>query len=247
VTAIVGVLCRDGVVVGTDGATTFGGGRLRTIEQPTEKLTIVDGSVIVAATGSAGQAQRFNALIRQACDQQLFDQANAIFAGKTISRAIIEDLQSTYCQLGQLGALVGLPLQGQARLCEFGLADLQPEWKDERIWYCSMGSTQSITDSFLALMREVYWSEGQPSLQDGVFAVLWTLQHAVAVNPGGVNLPIRIAVLERAPSGELRARMLRNGELQEHRQNIGEAKRKLQELRQLHRSVDSAPDAPRLE
>ena len=51
-TAIVGVLCRDGVVIGTDSSATFTYGPQRTIEQPTEKLSIVDQSVIVAGTGA---------------------------------------------------------------------------------------------------------------------------------------------------------------------------------------------------
>ena len=37
-TVIMGVLCKDGVVVGADSAVTFGGGGVYTIRQATEKV-----------------------------------------------------------------------------------------------------------------------------------------------------------------------------------------------------------------
>ena len=58
-TAIVGVLCQDGVVLGTDSSTTFTAGPQRTIEQPSEKLEIVENSLILAGSGSVGLNQRF--------------------------------------------------------------------------------------------------------------------------------------------------------------------------------------------
>lgn len=48
------------------------------------------------------------------------------------------------------------------------------------------------------LMREISWSGGPPNVQDATFAVTWALDHAVTCNPGGINAPVRIAVLERA-------------------------------------------------
>lgn len=37
-TILVGVLCKDGVIIGADGSATFGAGQMRTIEQPIDKL-----------------------------------------------------------------------------------------------------------------------------------------------------------------------------------------------------------------
>ena len=52
--------------------------------------------------------------------------------------------------------------EDNAQLCEFAVSDLQPELKTAKLWYCSMGSTQPITDSFLALMRDILWKDGPP-------------------------------------------------------------------------------------
>lgn len=71
-------------------------------------------------------------------------------------------------------------------------------------------------------------------MQEGVFAATWTLDHAIRVNPGGVNGPARIAVLERAEKGRFKARLLDDAELAQHRQNVDEAKQHLREFRRKH-------------
>ena len=58
-TILVGILCKDGVVVGTDSSATFAAGQFRTIEQETKKIDIISGQIIVAGTGQIGLGQRF--------------------------------------------------------------------------------------------------------------------------------------------------------------------------------------------
>ena len=48
-TILVGVLCQDGVVVGSDSSATFASGNLRTIEQPVRKTFLVGNDVIFAS------------------------------------------------------------------------------------------------------------------------------------------------------------------------------------------------------
>ena len=71
--AVVGVLCRDGVVVGTDSSCTFTTGvGPPTIEQPTEKLKICSDAVIIAGTGQFGLGQRFGFIVETAYNEKLF-------------------------------------------------------------------------------------------------------------------------------------------------------------------------------
>ena len=92
-----------------------------------------------------------------------------------------------------------------------------------------MGSGQTITDPFLGFMREVFWESGPPSVGDAVFAVTWTLEHVIGLNPGGVNGPISIAVLEKLKDRTMRGRRLDPTELAEHRQNVNAARAHLRE------------------
>lgn len=246
-TAVVGVLCKDGVVIGSDSSTTFVHEQFRTIEQCSEKLEVLVDCVIVAGTGQVGLGQRFCAIVEDAWQQDVF-QKPAMEVAILLSRATIENFRATFMNPGQYGALVAFPAEKGIHLCEFDTANFQPEFKTEQLWFCSMGSAQPITDPFLALMREVFWQEGLPSVNDGVFAVAWTLEHAIAVNPGGVNAPVRLAVVEHGNDGAAHARMLDEAELYEHSQNIEEAKNLLREFRGKHLAMDQGdvPDIPQL-
>jgi 20S proteasome alpha/beta subunit len=62
-TVIVGILCSDGVVIGSDSALAVGRVGRYTIERQEGnvfKIEIVGDDVITAFTGAAGLAQRFN-------------------------------------------------------------------------------------------------------------------------------------------------------------------------------------------
>lgn len=243
-TAIVGVLCRDGVVLGTDSSALFTDGTRPTIEQPTEKLLILRSHVILAGTGYIGHNQRFAELIEKSWDQRVFQSKHPMDVARHLSKGITDDLVNTNATRGQYGALVAYPCGDKFSLCEFEVKGLQPELKNEKIWYCSMGSAQQITDPFLALMREVFWKDGPPNTQEGIFAVTWALDHAVKVNPGGVNAPIRIAVLLKGKKGP-EPSLLSEEELSSHRQNVDEAKAHLSDYAKKFRP-EAAPDLPRV-
>jgi 20S proteasome alpha/beta subunit len=245
-TAIAGVLCADGLVIGTDSSCTFASGTIRTIEQPIEKLTVIGDSVIVAGTGQVGLGQRFNHVVAKAFEAKAFaNTPHHIDVGKRLCQEGIADFQVTSAPKGQFAALVGFALGGKPYLCEFAVADFQPEFKDQKMWYVSLGSGQLITDPFLALMREVFWKTGPPTVQEAIFAVTWALDHAVQVNPGGINAPVRIAVMERVEKGKLYSRILEEEELLEHRQNIEQGKDRLRDLATSQKPDAQTPDVPK--
>jgi hypothetical protein len=242
-TAIVGVWCRDGVVIGADSSMTFSVARgVNTIEQPTEKISIFGGAVIVAGSGSVGLNQRFCRIVGEHWDRVRF-KGHHIDVGKALAAAMIDDFVSTKVERHQYSALVAFPCEKQHHLCEFALEDLQPEFKDSRAWYGSIGGGQTITDTFLGFIRHVFWSGGPPTVQDATFAVTWTLDHAIDVNAGGINGPVRIAVLEKS-DGKVQARMLDDTELAEHRQNIEAAKERLRTFRAEHAPGLFVPEPP---
>jgi hypothetical protein len=244
-TSIVGVLSKDGVVIGADSSVTFGPShQFHTIEQPMKKLSVIADRILVAGTGQVGLDQRFCAVVKKAWDEKGFT-GTALEAAKCLCKAAIVDFAETQAPKGQYGALVAFPVTKKFYLCEFSIDSFQPELKTELLWYCSMGSAQPITDPFLALMREFFWEKGPPSIYEAIFAVTWTLDHAIKVNPGGVNGPIQIGVLERTAKQELEARLLSDEELGEHRQNIEEAKKVMRAFRQKHQP-EAMADLPKI-
>ena len=158
-TSIVGVLCQDGAVLGTDSSVTFSDGRIRTIEQSAEKLHVIENRVLLAGTGAVGHGQRFEAIIREGVETKRFDaNRSPLDVCKELSGKTIADFQQTNSPKGLYGALVAFPLGQRTVLCEFDVQHFQPQLLTEQIWYCSMGSAQGITDPFLALMREIFWT-----------------------------------------------------------------------------------------
>lgn len=246
-TILVGVLCREGVVLGCDSSATFVAGQLRTIEQPCDKLSIIQRKIVVAGSGQIGLGQRFCKILDDAWNNKFFT-GDAVTVAKRLCEQTMKDFSSTAAARGTYGALVAFFVGGSHHLCEFQELDFQPELKVDPIWFCSMGSAQPIADPFLALMREIYWPVGQPSLQDGIFAATWALDHAVEVNPGGVNKPIRIGVLQKSEKGDYAASELTVDELSLHRESIDEAKKTLKDLRRSQESLEpqmNAPEAPK--
>ncbi len=243
-TSIVGILCRDGVVIGADSSVTFvqeGHIQIPMIEQKFEKIEIIGEHVIVVGTGSVGQGQRFCEIVKKAWNDKVF-QNEQHTVGKKLCAEAVKDFAETAAQHGNYGALVGFPCLGKACLTEFPLSDFQPEMKTEQLWFASMGSAQHITDTFLAFLKEVFWSSSVPNVNDGIFAAKWTLDNAVSWNPGGVNGPVRIAVLEMV-SDKYQARILHDDELQEHSQAIIDAKTALAHFRNEYRPTNH-PEIP---
>jgi len=252
-TAIVGIRCKDGVVIGADSSATFGDGRtLRTIEQQTaHKLDIIDDKLIVAGTGYVGHQQRFCEVARQLWNGKKLSGASPIGAAKLLAQAGITDFGQTVPAANlangiQYHALVAYPAGGQLCLCELpGQLGFQPEVKQpDDLWFASAGSGQPITDPFLAMLREVFWHDGPPNVQGGVFTAYWALKHACDLNPGGIKEPIDIAVLEFT-KGQLGARKLAKEELDEHANVVGDAKLHLRSFRDvLEGKGASAPPKP---
>ena len=244
-TAVVGILCSDGVVVGTDSSVTMGFGTFRTIEQPTEKLDVVDNRAIIAGTGNVGHGQRFRNVIENALhNKQFVGERNGVRQKpvdicRNISKATIADFRETLTPLEAYSALLAVPVGREQVLCEFANG-FQPTLYTDQMWFGSMGSTQPITDPFLALMREIFWSTGQPTVQEATLAVTWTLDHAIAVNPGGVNGPARIAVLEPNKNSSP-ARLLADEDLNEHRSWIQDAKHHLSDRLRATADVEKPP------
>ena len=225
-TVLVGIRCKDGIVIGADSSATFGdGARNRTIEQLTyKKIEIIGEFFIVAGTGAVGHHQRFVTILREQFDKKAFLGKTYNEIAKLISAFGINEFASTRSPPDLYSALVGFPCDGKPYLYEFaGPGAFQPELKDpDDLWFVSMGSGQPIADPFLALFRDIFWKSGPPSLQGGIFTSLWALRHACEVNPGGIKEPIHLAVIS-SKGGKMSARKLSAEEMLEHENVVASA------------------------
>ncbi len=250
-TSIVGVLCSNGVVIGADSAATLGTGHIQTIEQPFEKIEIVNNKVIFVGTGEVGLGQRFSNVVNQLWNQGLFNSGNPWEIAQAISGKSLEGYLSTGMRIFPnvsfpYTVLLAFPVGDEAHLFDISGPSFQPEKKekkDRKLWFTSYGVAEQITDSFLAFLKDVFWQKSIPSVYEGIFATCWTLDNVVAVNAGGVNGPINISVLEKN-GGAFNARVLSDRDLQETRQYISEAKKVLVDFRNGRFPPESIPEVP---
>ena len=206
-TAIVGILCRDGVVVGTDSSATFAIGTgqfaFRTIESSSKKIRIIGERIIVDGTGEIGFNQRFCALVEGANNQNLFGpgQLTEFDVAVRLSAAALQNFQSTGVHKGQIdfGCVMAFPCRTSFKLLQFSLQHFQPEFVTSDLWFVSLGSGQPITDPFLGFLRRVFWppeKKEPPGISEGIFFTTWALLHAIDLNPGGINGPLQLALLK---------------------------------------------------
>jgi 20S proteasome alpha/beta subunit len=243
-TVLVGVLCQDGVVVGSDSSATFAATpQLSTIEQPVRKTFLVGADVIFATTGAGGLGQRLHYLLAQ-LRPQIPDwlTLHPVDVAVRICQAMLRNMQSTFLPPGQLGALVAFTCQDGFHLCEFALADFQPEMKTADTWFVSMGSGQLITDPFFGLLRRTLFRDAQPTLTEGILAAYWALHNAIQLNTGGINGPIQLAILHRpAPGGPYTASLLDEVTMAQHDYAIRDIEDNLAAYRQQLTQTPTTP------
>lgn len=241
-TLVVGILCTDGVVIGTDSATTQIENQVVTIEQPNrEKVRVIDNKAIIAGTGSVGLGQRFEHEARKCLNEKGFGKREAIEVGCVLSRVAIKNFQDTHLGKVEYGALLAFPCKEGFALVEFAVGDFQPELKTERNWYVSMGAGKPVADPLLGFMRKVFWGDSPPNRQEGVFAAAMVLTLGCDMAPMGVSDPIQLAVLAEKEKGKLSAQKISSEEQQEHLESVNSA---LEYFRDYSRHLLSQDEVP---
>jgi len=228
-TLIVGVLCSDGVVLAADGAATYGAMGVMTMRQQMKKLTLIGESTVIGVSGTTGLAQRYEGEIRRAIEGGKFKNLQADQVMRVVQGAITPIMQGEFqmaaaaspvigsgvASLSALsGMLVTMPVLKDPYLFRFDQQG-SPEFATPDLPFLSIGSGYIQGDPFFAFIRRVLWSEGLPTVADGVLATVWTTRHAIICSPGGVADPIQVAVLQKG-----KAKLLEESELEEHKQFI---------------------------
>jgi 20S proteasome alpha/beta subunit len=230
-TVLVGILCDDGVVIGSDSTMTFGAGpHIRTIEQSNAvKVHIIGNKLITATTGSVGLSQRYVEILKAMSNGGKLNQAKVMEQATFIAEEVAKDFRRTTSALQMqanhgwgLGALLGMAVNGNPELFEYDHIGFQPERKGDKdaegkcrtTRIVSMGSGQTLADPFLGFISGVFWKDDAPRLVDAKLAVVWTLQHTITLNTGGIGGEVQLAVLEKI-NNQWTAHMADTGEIQE--------------------------------
>ena len=257
-TLIVGIKCEDGVVMGADGAATLGVMGQSTARQATKKLEILNNRVVVGVSGSVGLAQRIRGEIQTLWDSHQLTKKkpheimvtirNALWrhvepemqAAQVASRVVGPAVASQSCICT---TMIALPMQKYCGLFQFD-QQCAPEEASDGLPFISIGSGQPLADPFLAFIRRIFWRDRLPTKAEGIFAALWTLQHAIDTAPGGIGDPTQIVLIESESDDRWQARELLSEELQEHKEAISCAEHSLSNFREAFEKNDIEESPP---
>ncbi len=254
-TLIIGIKCSNGIVVGADGAATLGNVAGHTIMQPVAKLNVIRNEIIVGVSGPVSLSQLYCDAVEHNCDG--LDQLRVAEVCRKLRTVFIQDAQVAFqiaalttqvvgsaAQSGVLhSTLVALATCGTPHLIQFDY-QCAPEIANKDLPFVTIGSGQAIADPFLAFIRSIFWEDRLPSLAEGSFALMWTLEHAIRTAPGGIAEPTQMATLQINSSGQTVAKILPPSDLREHKVMIGEAEKHLRDFKQFQQPTSDEPKPP---
>ena len=139
-TLLVGVLCTDGVVIGSDSAATLGSGVL---QSPVKKVHVVNDSILVATAGTVGLGQRFRHVVAQAADDGEFQAMDLVGKGVSLSERGLQNFKRTSSDAKTTSALVAISTgkePGSAGLIEFSSRGFSPSVVREGVRFTAAGS-----------------------------------------------------------------------------------------------------------
>jgi len=238
-----------------DGAATLTQMGQGTVLQPTKKLNIVLGRIIVAVSGPVGLSQRITGEMELIWREKAIAGQKSFQAMTTIRQRLwnhvgmelrvaseaVKLIGNTAAQAALCTAVVALPVDNQPCLLQFD-QQCAPEEVTDQLPFVAIGSGQRIADPFLAFLRRVFWRDHQPTLGEGEFAAVWTVSHAIETSPGGVAEPIHLATLRRGER-DWEAREHTREELQEHLQAAQAAEKHLATFKKELQSAAGQPPA----
>jgi predicted proteasome-type protease len=230
-TLIVGIKCKDGIVMGADGAATYCALGQATIRQPIKrKLRLLGTQGIAGVSGSVGIGQRFAGEVEtirnlgipcslaapgqqpqrkplsQLKPHEVMGPLREILWGiigreMDIAKMVTQTIGNpapVHSTLSQ--SMVALIVGSIPCLIQFDVQGM-PELATDDLPFASIGSGHIIADPFLAFIRRLFWNGQLPSVEQGIFAAVWAIQHTIETNAGGVGPPIQIVTLAKEKDG----------------------------------------------
>ncbi len=208
----------------------------RTIKQQDEKLYVIGEDIILGVSGTVALAQKYStelaSNVKGTGNRTRYK--TAAIASEDLKTALWKHASDAWERAAVVAkttganhayqevtheTLIALPVQDEPCLLAFSQQCEATEY-DSGMPIVSIGSGQPVADPFLAFIRRIFWPDTQPTLSEGILAVVWALTHTIQSQPGGVGEPIQVATLSKGKGSQWRAQELASGDLGEPRQNI---------------------------
>lgn len=255
---VIGIKCSDGVIVGADTAATVGGLSQNTIRQSARKIHVIDDRAVVGSAGLVGLAQRYHGeltgllqgekdytllpphRLMVALQQCLTDATHETMASLALARRFSE-LGTANSSLG--GTLIAMKSAEGLALFSFDQV-CNPEGATSDLPFVCVGSGAILADPFLAHVKRVLWNDEQPHMSLGLLSIVWTLNHVIGVNPGGITAPFDVYQMTLDGNGAVHIEKLQRETLEGMESRIEDIEQRMREI--ATKPVEAPPKPPRL-
>lgn len=208
-TLIVGVLSKDGLVIGSDGLITMTTFEKPTIVQKGKKLKIINDKIIYGMAGNIGLNQMFCDAIEKAALQNNLYNNNSGTMIHNVRKALVSPLNEIIDTTNREIPLFGNSIGANVR--SFSIAgtiisekpilfhlneQLIPEIVKPETPFITMGAGQEIADSFMANINRIFYRDSLPALSEAITAIIWTIDNTIKLSPNKLGHPIQIIKLE---------------------------------------------------
>lgn len=233
-TLILGIRCSDGIVVGADSMFSIGA-PIGSVRMDGEKIHLLPKSKgIVAFAGDLDVSQLVLDDLREQWhaiqNTEKRSEVKGLISGSI--RRILGD-ENDQLDSPEFAALVAFSIQDEPSLLLYRGTRHPVEARDGH-YILRAGTGDHFALLFLKFLERVFWNgKAPPSIIDGVFSALWTLNYIIETNAMGVGGAPRIAVLEKTDDqGTLRSRLLPNHELDEYQQLVESIESEMRQVKE---------------
>ena len=211
-TAVLGVLCEDGIVLGSDGASSVvrKSGEIR-YERAKRKVWVVGGRALGATSGNADFGQRVKVATGRFFE--INENCPATSGSVALDKYDVADQlrRKIMCELRKVDmepkdsdkSLIAFPVGDEYSIVKFSGPSLRPKLVEEDLNYETIGSGSLILNPFFEFLEEIFWGGGLPTIDEATLGVVWALNHAIATSSAGVNTPLTVGLIRGKEAPEL--------------------------------------------
>ena len=239
-TVILGVLCRDGTVVGSDGASSQSTSKgLITYERAKQKIWILPSGVFGATSGNAALGQRVKVGVNRFFRDTETEFSDPYELGDSLRMRVRQELEQIEMKPSNTdSSMVAFQLEKKNFLLTLKGEQLTPRMVEDDLFYQAIGGGANLAQPFFEFLRETFWiNENLPSVGEARIGVEWTLQHTVSTSSRGVSFPLNVV----SRTGSDLPCKLRNEEIEEPLETIKRMQKKLREYMLATQSESSEP------
>jgi 20S proteasome alpha/beta subunit len=216
-TLLVGILCRNGVVMAADRQVTHGAMGLHTIGAPGTKIHLLEQEgghpprTLFATSGNVGLGQQYEEVIkanRPRMHSEKYAQASShlqqelrkhMAAAATAGQAMVPLVGPRAAQDGAVcGALLATSFADGLKLIEISPSG-GFEYLSQDVPFVCMGSGKQNADPMLRFFWSILWPEQLPTVQEGILAAHLIITTVTDLRSEGVGMGLDVFAIELTP------------------------------------------------